>query len=359
MTIRGIFLLYIIFILFCGISFSQAPNITSANYFQLGGEYFRTNKIDTGLIAVSPGASGPSVEWDFSTVDFNHPSVIYDTLSSIVPEGTPFFNEPNTNYSLANFCLLLNTESFSFEDNNYFYYNLQKDGLQFIGNWANNGGNDLWFYSFSDFRTELIFPMTYNDSFTDRFESSFEDLSGSGRHYQTGSIEIVADAYGTMITPKKDTLDKVLRIKEKITWRDSSDFFGIENFVTTKFYWYSMELEGPILQFNMRLESDEIINAYFFENAENNTSTSRLNENVQFTIYPNPSNGSFSLNLNQTTRTDFSVSIFNLSGNLIKKIENLGTDHIELEKEALGSGLFLLELSDGQRILKTEKLIIR
>ena len=103
-------------------SYCQIPIITQSDYYQLGGEYLRINKFDIELNSVSIGSSGTNITWDFSTVDFGHPSVIFDTISCILPNGTPFFNEPGVNYRLSNYCL-------SRDDDTYLYYRLENDSL--------------------------------------------------------------------------------------------------------------------------------------------------------------------------------------------------------------------------------------
>ena len=119
-------------------SYCQIPIITQSDYYQLGGEYLRINKFDIELNSVSIGSSGTNITWDFSTVDFAHPSVMFDTISCVLPNGTPFFNEPGMNYNLSNYCLRKDTETFSPEDDTYFYYKLENDSLNFIGDWADN-----------------------------------------------------------------------------------------------------------------------------------------------------------------------------------------------------------------------------
>ena len=101
-------------------SYCQAPIIAQSDYYQLGGEYLRINKFDIELNSVSIGSSGTNITWDFSTVDFGHPSVIFGTISCILPNGTPFFNEPGVNYRLSNYCL-------SRDDDTYLYYRLEND----------------------------------------------------------------------------------------------------------------------------------------------------------------------------------------------------------------------------------------
>ena len=341
-------------------SYGQTPIITAENYFQIRNDYYRTLKFDVSLEMVTPGPAGEEVEWDFSSLDFAHPTVIIDTLSCIPPENTPFFDEEGTNYSLSNFCILVNTETFSPEDNNYFYYLNQNDSLQFIGNWANNGGNGLWFYSFSDFQTELVFPITYNDDYSDDFQSSYEDLSGGSKHFQIGSINVHADAYGTMITPNRDTIRNVLRIKEDIFYRDSTLLFGVENLSRHNFFWYAMGHKGPILQFTTRPGNDEeVLSAYYFEKVGGATATAETSKESPPLIYPNPSSGAFIVDLEYSSQSNLTLSVYDISGVLIDKRVHLNAGQIVLQSNDYSPGLYIIEVTNNGTLIGHSKLLIK
>src|SRR5687768_4695657 len=93
---------------------AQSPVITRANYFEIGDTALVFLKFDTSVWSISAGASGANVNWDFSNVDFNHPSVIVDTLLFISPVGTPFYpTYMQADYSQANITMVRKTEPFS------------------------------------------------------------------------------------------------------------------------------------------------------------------------------------------------------------------------------------------------------
>ena len=355
-ALLSIFLLTAIY----NLSFCQVPIITQSDYFQLGGEYLRINKNDTELNSVSIGSSGTIITWDFSTIDFGHPSVIFDTISCILPNGTPFFNEPGVNYDLSNYCLRRDTETFSPEDDTYFYYRLENDSLNFIGDWADNGVSEKWFYSFSNLRTDLIFPFTYNDSHIDTFESSFYDMSGSDWHYQSGSTEVFVDGYGEIITPDGNTIYNTVRVKEVVNIVDSNVLFGVNNYINTSYYWYSTDEEGPILQFDMHPNLPNTINrAYYFKKTVQTTSISEIPETPSFNIYPNPTSNTFSISIVDNSNDDFAISIYNYSGKLVKKKENVSANTVFTNNEDLSPGIYIIELSEKKMPIGRQKLVIQ
>ncbi len=70
-------------------------------------------------------------------------------------------------------------------------------------------------------------------------------------------------------------------------------------------------------------------------------------------IYPNPFNGSFSFTINSTELTTFTISIFNLKGQLVQRFQRVvkvGDNHLSVSslKDALfSSGVYVLQLSNG------------
>lgn len=78
----------------------------------------------------------------------------------------------------------------------------------------------------------------------------------------------------------------------------------------------------------------------------------------QFTVYPNPGNGLFTLTLNKVS-TSGQISVYNSRGQLIKTIERqVGQNKIELDLTGETRGLYLVNyLSDG--FSSTEKVLVR
>ena len=338
-------------------SHSQAPIITQSEYYQLGGEYLRINKYDIELSSVSIGTSGSNVTWDFSTVNFDHPSVIFDTISCILPNGTPFFNEPGMSYNLSNHCLRRDTETFSPEDDTYFYYKLENDSLNFMGDWADNGVSDKWYYSFTDLRIDLIFPFTYNDSHTDVFEAVYFDMSGSDWHYQTGSTEVTVDGFGELITPDGNTIYNTVRVKEFVSIVDSNVLFGVNNYINTSYYWYSADEEGPVLQFDTHPTLPNTINnGYYFKKIGQ---TSSISEIPSFNIYPNPTSNSFSISIVGNINQYHSISIYDYSGKLVKRKRNILNTTEFTNNEELSPGIYFVELSNKKTPIGMQKLVIQ
>lgn len=345
-------------LLYTSVLYAQVPVITSDNYFQIGEQYIRLNKYDTELNSFSLWQNGEDVTWDFSTMDFNHPSVIQDTISGTEPYSTPFFNEEQTNYGLSNFCLKLDTELYYPEDNNYFYYLIQGDSLHFIGNWAANGGSEQWFYSFDDLRTELVFPFTYLNTILDTFESSYNDLSGSDWHYQSGSTTVFADGYGTLITPDNDTLSNVLHVTTNNTYVDSNDLFGVSNHTNVYYTWYSADFDGPILKIVMSASVDyPISNVYYYKKIMQPVGVEEYPVKKSFEIYPNPTSGSFTIRLQDLLSDESVLTIYTETGELVYKNDTVKSGALTLDIK-LSSGIYFVNVTDIHGEYRVNKIVV-
>ncbi|WP_283640340.1 T9SS type A sorting domain-containing protein, partial [Mesonia mobilis] len=84
---------------------------------------------------------------------------------------------------------------------------------------------------------------------------------------------------------------------------------------------------------------------------EQNLSTS-TEQQLAFSIYPNPSQGRFNISL--PSKTEFSYAIYDLNGRLLQQKENSAA---QISVENLASGLYLLRVSSEGKTA-TKKLII-
>tara|TARA_B110000027_G_scaffold54882_1_gene59640 strand:- start:285 stop:2348 length:2064 start_codon:yes stop_codon:yes gene_type:complete len=93
--------------------------------------------------------------------------------------------------------------------------------------------------------------------------------------------------------------------------------------------------------------------------SEQPLSSPELNTNLeQVFVYPNPNNGSFTLELKSDTSNNVSIDIYDVRGRKIHKqaYTNSGNFKQVIELGNIESGLYLMTVSDGQR--KTTKRII-
>jgi hypothetical protein len=75
-----------------------------------------------------------------------------------------------------------------------------------------------------------------------------------------------------------------------------------------------------------------------------------------FKIYPNPTNLSATLEFNNQTIQNCTLTLYDLRGQLVQTIENITTDKVEIERQSLASGLYFFQLRTDRQIIATGKL---
>jgi len=102
-----------------------------------------------------------------------------------------------------------------------------------------------------------------------------------------------------------------------------------------------------------------INNAYYFKKIGQTSSISEIPETPYFNIYPNPTSNSFSISIVGNSNDDFAISIYNYSGKLVKKKENILTNTVFTNNEDLAPGIYIVELSQKKMPIGRQKLVIQ
>jgi hypothetical protein len=338
--------------------FAQSPTISRSNYFDIGDSALLYVKFDTSLWSLSAGPAGAGVAWDFSAVDFGHPSVIVDTLLFISPVGTPFYPVTNSaDYSQANLAMLRKTEEFSPTNNDYNYYYVDNDSLAFLGHWAENGGTELLEDHFDNSLKEMQFPMAFGDTYMDSFVRYSFDNSGGVAHYGHGTYTAIADGYGTMVTPDGTTLSDVLRIHVTHVITDSS-LFGVETYTLHKYSFYAESRKGFVLTLYMAAwDSTAVETAEYQKQTNAVTSIADRRLETKMSVYPNPSNGLVELRLGNTSAR--LVELYDTQGRRLKTFEVTNKSNFTFDVSNLAAGVYFLEATTGDRVVNVTKLLVR
>ena len=84
------------------------------------------------------------------------------------------------------------------------------------------------------------------------------------------------------------------------------------------------------------------------------------NEFESFSLFPNPNNGSFTLELQSNTSNNISIDIYDIGGRKIHNQAYINNGNFKqvIELGTIESGLYLMTVSDGQRKI-TERIIVK
>jgi len=297
--------------------------LTETNSCYEIGDVYQIQEVNkTGI---SPGSFGANQTWDFSNVT----STTSYNLNIVDATTTP----ETANFPNANIATLKNTTG------SYRYFSARTDSLSYNGN---SGSSVL---SYQNPEVYFTYPFTYNDSIHDDF------YAAASSFMKGGETTIKADAYGTIITPI-GTFNNVLRIKtEKYSLDTSKGAFGLPDiyyhYDMVIYEWFDGFSKYPIFSIASYEEqnygfSDTIVNYLMNPVTGNNINYSEISVN----IYPNPSNGIFTINFPVKNNDKTKVTILNINGQKINDIYiNDCSKNIDISEQP--KGIYLLKIENG------------
>jgi hypothetical protein len=212
----------------------------------------------------------------------------------------------------------------------------------------------------------LKVPFTYNQSQSDDFEASY-DANGI-TIYRTGTSTSTADAYGTVIMPRR-TYTNVLRVKNVTFSKDSFDLFGDWFVITVEVTSYSFISPGrvaPVLTIMYTQTTSNGVpgdpaKTVTFNDIEPLASVKPLSMlNADVKLYPNPASTNTNLVVNAKENSAVEVSISNALGQKVSSQKtnlHAGQNSLELPVSNLNAGVYFVNISDGNGSL-TKQLVI-
>lgn len=81
---------------------------------------------------------------------------------------------------------------------------------------------------------------------------------------------------------------------------------------------------------------------------------------IDFSIYPNPNNGSFNISLDGQSENNLDVVVKNILGQIVNE-NNItkSTNSIDLNLQHLKKGVYIIDLLDNNYVVNTGKIIIK
>ncbi len=194
---------FAIFLLASSVLFSQ-PTLTVKSLPVVGDKLYMT---DCDTNGITTGNSGASVTWDYSKlIKLNGP----DTKTKIeyVEPSSGIYHEkfPNANIAMKS-------------EDSYVYFKFDGTNYERMGLAAEEGYEIL-----NDLELIMKYPFTYQSNISDKFSGEFKVFNEEMEIIMKrgGTINAVADAYGTLILPN-GTFENVLRVKHTQIVYDTID----------------------------------------------------------------------------------------------------------------------------------------
>lgn len=305
--------------LFLATHFASAQlTITQAENNPTVGDTF-TQHVNSNVDASFDfGPAGENVTWDLSSYGSASTAPV-----NVVQADDPEFPDATIAYTQNG------TETFFKTDNDAFSY------------YGINGTAEV---IYTDPEDQARFPMTYGDSYIDSKEGTFDAFTQAG--VRTGTMEVTADGYGTLITPLHE-YNNALRLQ--LIRRDTDVIGGNETTSQdTLYFWYAEGIHFPVATFFRVYSGGSFVQASFnYIEQESNTPPlgQGLSEaNGDLEIYPNPVKDQ--LHVQQETKAKVHCRILTSSGQLI---DNREVRDGLCNVSDLSPGVYILQIQNEER----------
>lgn len=296
------------------------------------------------------GTAGPDVNWDFSELVLLYGGEIVAIDPTTAPAGGDF---PAADVAL------------SMGDTIFTFAQTQSDGYFYLGSQSTTGTfPSLLIYS--DSRTFLKFPFTYNDTYFDTYAGVV--TTAAATVHNSALTEMTADAYGTLVLPN-GTYTNVLRTMTIDAELDSVFVGGmfLKSFplVRTQYSWFAADSKGPLMSVeimeNTGLGTVDTV-AYY---TTSGSGIGDLPDNAvsSLNVFPNPANDHVNVSFALSGNWSVDISIVNQVGQVVQKRDVNGrgltrvSEHFDIAD--LPSGIYFVNVNCECGKQLTDKFVIR
>ncbi|MBP6532950.1 MAG: T9SS type A sorting domain-containing protein [Bacteroidia bacterium] len=290
---------------------------------------------------VQPGGSGANIPWDFS-IYFVTPNTISEQY--VVPTGTATdLTFPGANLKCTSF----------FGMTDYFKKNSSTNELEYLGFYSSS--NEI---HISNTQKLFTVPLAYG--------ASVSNVPVTGTGFQgsalSGTISVVADAYGTL-TVGGVTSTNVLRVRTEYALVE--DFGGglTETISIIRYAWYKSGLRAPYMQI-CTFDMDGAIGSLHQKYSLVANITTDINEiskpAINFAVYPNPVVDRAEVEVTIDQSVDLTIRLLDITGKTCKEeiaFYSKGTHNLSIDVSELPKGVYIVSLQGGATI-REERIVI-
>ncbi len=238
-------------------------------------------------------ASGPNQNWDFSglSADPTNPDYFFKFLA---PQQTPY----PTQYPQA-FLAAINPDS------QYVYYQLDNGVLQLVGAVAEEPSLGTAFANYENAETEEVFPISYENTWSDNFDGN--NVIDPFSVAFSGTVSGEVDAFGTLTLPS-GTFTNVLRIKEERSYVIS----GTAPTSSTMYRYVSADHHLWLLSMESFSSGPPLI--YYQDMPSIVSTTQALDFSAEIQLHPNPISAGQVLQVQCESQALEALSLYSATG---------------------------------------------
>ena len=339
--------------------------ITAADYSNLPANNFQ-NTDTLPVAAITPGAAGANVTWDFTALNAN--VTVSNTLI------TPSTGLLASSFPTANMCL-------NQGNTDYLYFDQQSSELNLLGYAGDilQNGAPYEAVVLSNPETIITYPSTYNTAFSDvsaydasyAFNGTYSGIQvDSVREKETTTITSLVDGYGTVKTPTYATgFDCIRQFVTKVsvdsTWaKIVNPISGLHYWINTsgststyKSYSYITNSLGPIVDIQMKANATGSANTDISEVKWNPVNPTGVSEhsNADIRVYPNPA--SEYLIINKASNENLKLVIYDIMGREVLSASINGQSN-KISVASIANGTYILKMFSKGAVVQTNNVII-
>jgi len=294
--------------------------------------------------------AGPDVNWDFSELSPLYGGEIVAIDPSTTPAGEDF---PAADVAL------------SMGDTIFTFVQTQSDGYFYLGSQSTTGTfPSLLIYS--DSRTFLRFPFTYNDTHFDSYKGVVTTMAATV--HNSALTEMYADSYGTLILPN-GTYTNVLRIMTIDAELDSVFVGGVfvKSFplVRTQYSWFAADSKGPLMSIEIMDNAGlgTVDTVAYYTTSGSNIGDLSANAVSSLNVFPNPADDHINVVFDLSGNWPVAISIVNQVGQVVQKRNAAGIGQAAVNERFdvadMPSGIYFVNVNCECGKQLTDKFVIR
>ena len=334
-------------ILFTSVAFfnilaAMAQPVIQKNIYSqsVGRSYHYYSKI---ISSFNPGSSGANVLWDFSSETFTSPGDYSVVTANKVANSTLYPETKIVTVSTGPAYEFLDTSANS----------VARVGVESSG----------YSFKYSNSHKYLVFPISYNSSFTDTYANTYTTSVPMSR---TGNYSCTCDGYGTLKVLGA-IHENVLRLKCQDYITDTytiQGFPGIVQSSQVNYLWVKQSFGGVLLSYSSTTSGGQ---PFYSMTAMSEKVLGLEDENVlnasnQVLLHPNPATGNGStVTFNAINSGDYSVSLIDPLGDVTEiaatSFLSNGVHHFEIPTNKLSKGIYFVKVKGSGKSFNS-KLVI-
>ncbi len=331
------------------------PTLTVNNFVPIAGEsqlYYIADSSNT-----VNNVTGANVLFDYSG------------LTGLIATQTTHYVSPSVTQHGSDFPTASYADTTSGVPINKRYSELRVDSLVNVGIVAqiNTFGTAVGKYDV-DPEVTMRFPFNFGDSFSDDYEGTFTATSVPLPTSGEGTVNVSADAWGTLRVPGSPDIDSVLRIVQ------------IESFLTDTIFLQPLfpnilpvPVNATIVSYYKPSLSKFALLSFLDANAGGQITKNVISQypipagvndiknNIDVNVFPNPSkNNTTTVSLNLERSSKVSVELKNQLGQLVQSVfeGTIQQKEIKTNTSKLTKGIYFININSEDQVI-SKKLIIQ